>query len=316
VLERPPILPNHLRGYVSRQACTAYTTEEHAAWRYLFTSLRAQLAGRVVDRFFDGLQFLRLSADAIPDLDEVDARLRACSWRAVAVDGMLPPRTYVEFLGHRHLPVVCRLRDPANLAYTPTPDIFHDLFGHAPLLVDRQYAEIVSRWGQLSCAVTPGNPDQLFPYVKQLSEAKVNPGDNAALIAELTALIERQSATPRMRRPAQRIAERLSRFGWWTIEYGLLATPQGDRLFGAALCSSLEESVRCLTEACDRRSLGAGALEHAYDATSAQDTLYTARNLSQVAHILDHLENEVGYETLGATTVAPATRVSLIPAFG
>jgi phenylalanine-4-hydroxylase len=310
------MLPGHLRSFIRNQAWAAYTAEEHAAWRYLFTSLREQLVGRVVEQFLDGLQFLHLTADRIPDLEDVDDRLRACSWRAVAVEGMLPPRTYVEFLGHRHLPVVCRLRDPANLAYTPTPDIFHDLFGHAPLLIDRQYADIVSRWGRLSCAVTPGGPDLLFPYVKQLSEAKVDPEANAALIVELTDLVARHSAAPRTRRPAQRIADRLSRFGWWTIEYGLLATPRGDRLFGAALCSSMEESVRCLTEACYRRALGSGALEQAYDATSAQNTLYTARNLSQVAHILDHLEIEVGYETYDPGLIPAAAPVSQIPAFG
>jgi phenylalanine-4-hydroxylase len=147
---------HNLRGDYSRmhpdctvaQAWSAYTPEEHALWRRLYTRQAALVPRYACREFTDSLAALDFGG-AIPRFDVVNPKLeRATSWRIVAVPGLLPDRVFFEHLANRRFPVTVWLREPAEFDYIVEPDVFHDFFGHVPLLFDPVFADYLQAYGQ------------------------------------------------------------------------------------------------------------------------------------------------------------------------
>jgi phenylalanine-4-hydroxylase len=182
------------------------------------------------------------------------------------------------------------MRPAQNIDFNPTPDIFHDLFGHASLLVHRDFSYLLHRYAQIYAASAPWEIDPRFVYVKRLSEAKVHAADNRALIDELQSTLEKLNEEAERallsRRP---IITSLTGFGWWITEYGLIETEQGIRIYGASLLSSIAESTSCLTDAYARRRLTRSTFREQYDATSPQNALYVSASFGHVKELLREL---------------------------
>jgi phenylalanine-4-hydroxylase len=141
-------LPAHLRPFVATQDHGAhYTPRDHAAWRFLLRRLRAQLAATAHPVYLEGLEKTGIRVDHIPSIDEMNRCLHALGWRAVVVDGFIPPAIFMEFQARRILVIALDMRSVEHLLYTPAPDIVHESAGHAPFLVDIDYAEFLQRFG-------------------------------------------------------------------------------------------------------------------------------------------------------------------------
>ena len=126
-----------------------FSSAEHATWKLLFERQAAKRAEQVVDLFSRGVRVLGLSADRIPDLDKVNLKLSALTgFRGVAVEGFEEPESFYEMLARREFPIGYFIRDPQDLGYTPAPDVFHDLYGHLPFLVDTAYADFCQSLGE------------------------------------------------------------------------------------------------------------------------------------------------------------------------
>jgi phenylalanine-4-hydroxylase len=125
-----------------------YTPAEHAVWDTLFARQTAMLDGRVTSAFRRGLDVLRLSRAGIPDFAELSRRLEALTgWRVVAVPGLVPDAVFFEHLANRRFVAGRFIRRPDQLDYLQEPDIFHDLFGHVPLLSDPAFADYMQAYG-------------------------------------------------------------------------------------------------------------------------------------------------------------------------
>jgi len=134
--------------YVVEQHWDAYTPEQHALWRKLYERQAKLLPGRACELFIDSLDKLN-AADAIPQFDRTsDALFAATGWRLVAVPGLVPDHTFFEHLAERRFPVTVWLREPHEFDYIVEPDVFHDFFGHVPLLFDRVFAEHLQEYGK------------------------------------------------------------------------------------------------------------------------------------------------------------------------
>lgn len=128
----------------------AFTLGEHRVWRLLFARQQKLLSGHAVAAFGQGLARLRLSSAAIPRLDEVNQRLHACTgWRTVPVPGLIPDETFFGHLSRRRFPVGHFIRRADQLDYLEEPDIFHDMFGHVPLLAHPPLADFMQALGEL-----------------------------------------------------------------------------------------------------------------------------------------------------------------------
>lgn len=134
--------------YVVTQDLSRHTEAEQALWRRLVARQMQRIPGRACDAFLDGVERLDLDA-GIPDFERVSRSLSAATgWRLVAVPGLVPDEVFFRHLAHRRFPVTVWLRKPEEFDYIVEPDLFHDFFGHVPLLFDPVFADHMQAYGQ------------------------------------------------------------------------------------------------------------------------------------------------------------------------
>jgi phenylalanine-4-hydroxylase len=193
--------------YTLDQPRHLYTAEDHAVWRDLFHRQAALLPGRACGEFLAGLDGLGMAADGIPDFERLSDLLeKATGWRIVAVPGLVPDDVFFGHLAERRFPATWWIRRRAQLDYLQEPDVFHDIYGHVPLLMNPVFADYMQAYGQGG-----------------LKAAKLN------------------------------ALHRLARLYWYTVEFGLIETPQGLRIYGSGILSSKSESIFCLESAAPNR---------------------------------------------------------------
>ena len=150
--ERPPRGDYQRDGqvaadYTCAQNYAAYTASDHALYQHLFQRQSALLPGLACDEFISALHGLG-SSQQIPHFEDINQQLRqATGWQIVAVPGLIPEVPFFSLLAHRKFPVTDWLRTPAEVDYIVEPDIFHDLFGHVPLLFNPVYADHLQAYG-------------------------------------------------------------------------------------------------------------------------------------------------------------------------
>ena len=148
--ERPPRGDYARAGadYTCPQNYAAYTAADHDTYRRLYERQSALLPGLASDAFIQALPSLGAS-DRIPRFEEVNERLqKATGWELVGVPGLIPEVPFFTLLANRKFPVTDWIRKPQEFEYIVEPDIFHDLFGHVPLLFNPVFADYVQRYGQ------------------------------------------------------------------------------------------------------------------------------------------------------------------------
>ncbi|HEX8381041.1 MAG TPA: phenylalanine 4-monooxygenase, partial [Allosphingosinicella sp.] len=141
--------PGTAEDWTIPQRWERFGAEEHRVWDVLYARQRRKLAGRAVAAFERGLDSLLLSRSGIPDFDDLNERLFARSgWTVVAVPGLLPDEIFFAHLARRQFPAGNFIRPATSLDYLEEPDVFHDVFGHVPLLADPWFADFMQRLGE------------------------------------------------------------------------------------------------------------------------------------------------------------------------
>ena len=143
------------RGYVPvyttgviEQPWDGYTATDHQVWATLFRRQREVLVGRACDAFLDAQDAMGMTPDAIPKFTDLNVALRAATgWELVGVEGLLPELVFFDHLANRRFPVTWWIRKPEQMDYLSEPDLFHDLFGHVPLLMDPVFADYLECFG-------------------------------------------------------------------------------------------------------------------------------------------------------------------------
>ena len=222
--------------FVIDQGWASYTDRDHATWRRLFERQSALLPGRACDAVLAGLERLSIVAEGIPEFERLSDRLeRATGWRLVAVPGLVPDAVFFHHLAERRFPTTNWIRRPEQMDYLQEPDVFHDLFGHVPLLTDPVFADYLQAYGR---------------------------GGLKAL--RLGAL------------------DKLARLYWYTVEFGLIATPAGLRIYGAGIISSQTETRYCL-ESAEPHRVG-------FDLRRIMRTRYRIDDLQDIYFVIESFE--------------------------
>ena len=198
--------------YTCEQHYAAYTAQDHDTYARLYARQSALLPGLACQAFIDALPLLGASS-SIPRFEDINARLLpATGWQLVGVPGLIPEVAFFTLLSQRKFPVTTWVRSPHEFDYIVEPDLFHDLFGHVPLLFDTSYADHIQAYGQ----------GALKAHALEHGPAHI-PG----------------------------AVEMLSRLYWYTIEFGLLregAAPGAPvRAYGAGILSSAGELAHSVT---------------------------------------------------------------------
>src|SRR5579872_2104668 len=222
--------------FTIEQDWQGYSSDEHATWRLLFERQQRLLAGRACQEYLDGLDALAVATGGIPDFRRLNRVLEAATgWRIVAVPGLVPDNVFFGHLAERRFPSTCFIRRRDQLDYLEEPDIFHDVCGHVPLLMNPIFADYMQAYGQ--------------------------GGLKAAGLGHL---------------------EHLARLYWYTVEFGLVDTPAGLRIYGSGILSSAGESVYCLEDA---RPLRIG-----FDLRRVMRTRYRIDRFQEVYFVIDSFQ--------------------------
>lgn len=282
-------VPAHLRAFISPVSQADYTDIDQQTWATMMSLLLPYWEASTYGDFLPGLAKVGIRFDRIPNIAEVDACLQQCGWRAVPVDGFIPPAAFMEFHALGILPIARTIRKPENLAYTPAPDIVHEAAGHAPLLANAQYGYLSKRFGQLAMKAGFSEHDQrVYEVIRHLSDIKesrtASDEEIAAAEADLKAVYEHQ-------RPDENsIGARLTRLFWWTIEYGLIGTVDDCKIYGSGLISSLGEGTVCLGDSVAKLPLTMDCIDVTFDITQPQPQLFVTADFATVAKLLDEFE--------------------------
>lgn len=207
-----------------------YSDEEQAVWRLLLERQSALARRYACTEFLQGLETLGIG-ETIPDFAAVNAKLEPLTgWRVVAVPGLIPDAAFYDHLAHRRFPVTVWIRKREELDYLVEPDLFHDFFGHVPLLTDPVFAD----------------------YMQEYGRRGVEAGPNVHLLARLY---------------------------WFTVEFGLIRTAQGLKVYGAGIVSSAAE-IRHAIE-------GDGVERLPFDAATVMHRPYEIDRLQNTYFVLD-----------------------------
>ena len=147
VLDRPP--PGAAADWTIPQGWERYTAQEHATWDTLYRRQVALLPGRASDAYLKGLDALKLSDGGIPNFEELSDRLvKLTGWSVVAVPGLVPDEVFFDHMANRRFVAGSFIRRPDQLDYLQEPDVFHDVFGHVPMLADPVFADYLEAYGK------------------------------------------------------------------------------------------------------------------------------------------------------------------------
>jgi phenylalanine-4-hydroxylase len=203
--EAPTQNPVALRGDYSRAASDysvdqdwdAYTQRDHDIWRTLYARQIGLTERYAAPEFIAGTRALNAPPDRIPRMDDTNKILKSTTgWQVIAVPGLIPEEHFFAHLANRRFPVTVWIRQPQELDYLVEPDIFHDFFGHVPLLTNPIFAEFMQAYG------AAGPKASAFGGLKMLA-----------------------------------------RLYWYMVEFGLINTAHGLRVYGSGIISSKGETV-------------------------------------------------------------------------
>ncbi|MCE8032058.1 phenylalanine 4-monooxygenase [Billgrantia tianxiuensis] len=207
--------------------------QDNATWHTLMQRQLGMLEGRVCQEYLDGLERLALPEDRIPQLVDIDRVLHAATgWRTAQVPALIPFDTFFELLANRRFPVATFIRTPEELDYLKEPDIFHEIFGHCPMLTNPAFAEFTATYGRLGLAAEP--KERVY----------------------------------------------LARLYWMTVEFGLVDTPVGRRIYGGGIISSPKETLHALSDV---------PVHMPFDPIEALRTPYRIDILQPLYYVLDDL---------------------------
>ncbi|MFE1173266.1 hypothetical protein [Streptomyces sp. NPDC058773] len=134
---------------------------DHEVWRHLYRQQTDLVPLAAPDIYLEGLELLGLTEDHVPDLDEVNERVRAVTgWTFVAVDGLVKGADFFDMLLNRRFPVTNQMRRPEEIRFAELPDLFHDLFGHGPFLAHPRTADLYQEFGRIGVRCTE-HPEEL-----------------------------------------------------------------------------------------------------------------------------------------------------------
>lgn len=296
-------IPDYLQPFVVEQDTARYTSVDQAVWRFVLLQLHARLERTAHPSYSRGLAQSGISPEQIPSIEHMNRALAGIGWRAVCVDGFIPPRAFQAFQALGVLPIAAEIRSPDQLPYTPAPDIIHEAAGHAPILIDREYGSFVRAAGEVALRAFSSPADaRVDRAVRRLSELK----EAAATPPEQLAEAERELELAVAEQGTPSEMTRVSRLYWWTAEYGLVGDVRDYRLFGAGLLSSLGESHFCHGPGVRKLRLSAACTEVGYDITRPQPQLFVADDFEHLHAVLDEVRETLAYRIGGARALRAA----------
>ena len=300
-------LPPYLAAFAEPQCYDRYTPENQAVWRFIMRQLTHFLKTRAPEAYEQGLKRSAIGVESIPRIEEMVDSLREIGWGAICVNGFIPPAAFMEYNANKILPISADMRTLKHLLYTPAPDIVHEAAGHAPIVADPEYTDFLQKVGEYGAKALSNKYDQrVYENIRKLSIVKEYPRSTEEEIRQATEGLE-QAITERAKYPKSE-ASMMSRFHWWTVEYGLLKRPEDRmRIYGAGLLSSLGEGCNCLVnDKVEKIKLSIDCVEVDYDITTPQPQLFYVESSKDLFPVLEELADRMAFRVGGTESLERA----------
>ncbi len=289
-------LPPHLRKYVVEQNYEKYTPIDQAVWRYILRQLRDYLGTHAHESYLEGLEKTGIEIDTIPRIENISRKIQEFGWRALPVSGFIPPAAFMELQSLGVLPIASDMRSLDHLLYTPAPDIVHEAAGHAPILVNPEFAEYLRHYAAVAKKAIISKEDlDVYEAIRDLSDLKENPTSTKE---EITAAEKRLGEVTNQVSHISEASE-LSRMNWWTAEYGLIGDTSNPKIYGAGLLSSVGEAKHCLRPAVKKIPLSLECLDFTYDITEQQPQLFVTPSFKHLVEVLDQMAEKMAFRVGG-----------------
>lgn len=302
-------LPKHLSRYIVDQDYSRYTPVDQACWRYIMRRLSHFLAKHAHPCYADGLKKTGIEIDRIPQIDRMNDYLSKFGWQALPVSGFIPPAAFMELQSLGILPIASDMRTVDHIFYTPAPDIVHEAAGHAPILVEPQFASYLKKYSQVARKAIISSEDlELYEAIRNLSDIKEAPNSTTEEIANAERHLEKISGG--MSHVSE--AGLLGRMNWWTAEYGLIGDLQNPKIFGAGLLSSIGESEECLEPKVKKIPLTVDCIRYSYNITEPQPQLFVTPNFENLEKVLNDLARTMAFMTGGIAGLEKAIQAKSI----
>jgi len=289
-------IPSYLRQFVVKQDYSSYTPQDHAVWRYIMHRNISFLKDKAHEKYLEGLEKTGITAERIPDINEMNACLGKIGWRAVVVDGFVPPAAFMEFQALKILVISAEIRNINNILYTPAPDIVHEAAGHAPIIADSVYSEYLQLFGRYGMKSVFSSIDyDIYEAIRNLSIIKEYPDTTDEELKKAQKDLEAKMKANT--EPSE--SNLLSRMHWWTVEYGLVGKPDDFKIFGAGLLSSVGESKHCMSDEVKKISLSVDCVNYDYDITEMQPQLFVAKDFGHLKDVLEEFADDMCFRKGG-----------------
>ena len=277
-------IPSYLRQFVVKQHYDEYTPQDHAVWRYVMNRNLDFLSKVAHPAYFSGLQKTGINLEQIPHIDEMNEQLSKIGWKAVVVDGFVPPAAFMEFQAHKILVISAEIRNFKNILYTPAPDIIHEAAGHAPIIADEVYASYLQKIGEYGSKTVFSKLDyEIYEAIRELSIIKEYPDATPEEVKAAEDLLEQKIAENT--NPSE--SALLARLHWWTVEYGLIGEVNNFQIYGAGILSSVGESKECMNPKVKKLPLSVDCCNYNYDITQMQPQLFVAESFEHLHQVLE-----------------------------
>lgn len=298
-------LPKHLERYGVDQDYSRYTPVDQATWRHIMRQLRSFLSTHAHPCYIEGLAKTGIEVDRIPRIDIMNEKLEKFGWRAMPVSGFIPPAAFMELQSLGVLPIASDMRSVDHLLYTPAPDIVHEAAGHAPILVDPDFAAYLKAYAQVARKAILSREDMdQYEAIRVLSDMKEDPASTPAQIKQAEDKLNAVNAA--MKDVSE--GALLGRMNWWTAEYGLIGDLKNPKIFGAGLLSSVGESRSAMSAAVKKIPLTIECIDYTYDITEQQPQLFVVPKFENLNDVLEELANRMAFRVGGLAALEKARR--------
>ncbi len=300
VLEK---LPRHLMSLVIEQPYNDYTAQDHAVWRYVMRQNVRYLPAVAHSSYLEGLKKTGISINQIPHMYGMNRILKEIGWAAVAVDGFIPPRGFMEFQAYNVLVIAADIRPIDQVEYTPAPDIIHEAAGHAPIIADSHYAEYLRMFGYIgSKAFSSALDNKIYRAIRHLSILKADP------YTPLPEIEDAERQLNELEKSVSGLSEMalIRNLHWWTVEYGLVGDLKTPKIYGAGLLSSIGESYSSMQPEVKKLPYTIDAVNTNFDITTRQPQLFVTPDFDYLSDVLDEFACRMAWRRGGLYGVKKA----------
>lgn len=249
--------PGHVTDDWLEPAQRDYSLSEHQVWDKLYDRQMGLLPGRACVQFLQGLKDLSFDQGGVPDFNKTNEILKSMTgWTVVPVPMLIPDHVFFYHLANKRFPAGNFIRRPDQIDYIEEPDVFHDVFGHVPMLTNPSFAKYMEAYGKAGWKAIQYN------HLKALS----------ALY-------------------------------WYTVEFGLINTDQGTRIYGAGILSSAVESIFSLEgKSPNRIHLNVDRVMRTdYKIDDLQQTYFVIDTFEELFHATEERPFDDIYQNIGAS---------------